>query len=281
MKIYKNNSDKLSLKNGTPCKISHKVVSRRKFLKEDYIGKRFGKWKVLDYVGKAYLKNRPQFARMFLCECECGRTSSVALSNLVYGLTKGCKICHLTKVDPVINDPIRRVWYRINSQCVEPWKNFDTFKHDVLPGRLDTLKKLGELDPNERTTLGAYGIYFLRKNPMEKYSPENCYWGTRKDVNHVPGPFPEGITLTELAKHTFYTAERIRQFSKKNGKNLIERALLPFIVKNLITKKGGKRKIYSRQAIPFLLTLRTIKGVKNREKFIAGFKYNLIINEAT
>jgi len=274
--MNKTNLSEKMLNDETGDGIHHEVCSRRKFLREDYIGKRFGRWEVIDYSGKAYVKNHFQFARMFLCKCDCGKISLVSLSNLTEGLTKGCKSCPLRKVNAVKNDPIRVLWYRINSRCVERWKNFNTFKHDVLPGRIDMLKKLGELNPTEKTKLGPYSIYFLRKNSMEKYSPQNCYWGTHKDMKHTWRHFSEGLTLAELGRETSYTIERLRQFSQENSNKIIEKCLLFYIIRTLTTPGGGKRRLYSKQAVPFLRKLRSIKGTKDREKFIMQVRSGLI-----
>lgn len=59
----------------------------RKYLIEDYIGKKFNKWTI---TGEAGIKHTFIMAK---CKCDCGYEDEIRLVNLIHGTSKGCKYC--------------------------------------------------------------------------------------------------------------------------------------------------------------------------------------------
>lgn len=67
-------------------------MSKVKEVKRLMVGKRFGRWEVLE-VAKS-IKNSH---KLYLCRCDCGKTHKVFRHNLVSGLSLGCKKCSYSR----------------------------------------------------------------------------------------------------------------------------------------------------------------------------------------
>lgn len=63
----------------------------RLYYHPDYIGKKFGKWTVLEYI--PHLKTP-----CWKCACECGTIRNVIISSLIKGDSTQCKKCHIKQL---------------------------------------------------------------------------------------------------------------------------------------------------------------------------------------
>jgi len=151
----------------------------------------------------------------WVCQCDCGGTTSVFMANLVRGNTRSCgcqQTAHFTK-HSMYGTKVYRVWGSMIQRCTNPndphfdryggrgiqvsddWRDFACFYRDM-----------GE--PN--------GLTLERINNDLGYSKENCCWATRKDQtrnrhNTVTYLFNgENLTLDEIAKQVGLSKELIR-----------------------------------------------------------------------
>ena len=99
------------------------VACKDKFNVADYIGKKIGKWTILEYAGLN--KNRSKLVK---CKCECGTESIKALSELLRkkDTVQGCKSCSgyrpskisIKRADiKAIPVEIVRMWTGIKARC--------------------------------------------------------------------------------------------------------------------------------------------------------------------
>lgn len=56
------------------------------------IGRRFGRWTVLESAGS--VRYARSTAKMWLCKCACGKTKIIPSGNLTGGKSRGCRSCH-------------------------------------------------------------------------------------------------------------------------------------------------------------------------------------------
>lgn len=143
------------------------------------MGRIFGKWKVIDFVG---VKNKLQ---RFSCKCKCGFTKTLYGSYLRAGKTKQCVTCHNREIarknikHGYWDTSTYKIWCAMLQRCNNPkstgykhygargikvcerWELFENFLKDMglRPGSL-TLDRIDN-DGN--------------------YEPSNCRWVTHKE----------------------------------------------------------------------------------------------------
>ena len=140
---------------------------------KDKTGMRFGKLTVIEYAGS----NAKQHS-LWLCKCECGKTTIVRGGNLTSGNTTscGCKDHHLAKTR------IYDIWHGMKSRCYRKnhvhYKNYggrgisvcDEWKNDFM-SFYDWAIKNGYDD----------SLTIDRINNDGNYCPENCRWVTQQE----------------------------------------------------------------------------------------------------
>lgn len=160
----------------------------KKYYIEDYVGKKYGKWTIIGDGGK-----RKCGARMFLCQCECGRKCKVEINKILDNDSRGCKFCccgaHLKKhglcktkiyqkwedIKKLCNCPTRKNYKYFGAKGIkvcEEWNNnFEAFYEWVEKTRSDESLVLDRIDKNG------------------DFSPENCTWVTKeqrmKDIGYI------------------------------------------------------------------------------------------------
>jgi len=112
----------------------------KKFDYKKFIGKKFGKWKILNYKGFVKSSN-PKFKShriyYFKCICNCGNIRLVPLNNLTSGRSKGCQSC-AAKKHGLAGTYLYGIWSNLmrknkerNIQVSKQWFVIKKFINDV------------------------------------------------------------------------------------------------------------------------------------------------------
>jgi hypothetical protein len=147
----------------------------------DEVGNVYEKLTVVEFAGKTKSGDS-----RWLCNCECGNTTTVARGELRKGSTKSCG-CHRASSEGATKgrkrSPEYTSWQEMKRRCdpnykdkhlysdrgitlCEQWKaSFNTFFADMGP------------KPFPEATVD-------RKNNDLGYSPENCRWATKMEQSH-------------------------------------------------------------------------------------------------
>lgn len=185
---------------------------------QEFIGKKFGKWTVLSYLGKN--KNR---AHQFEVKCECGNESISDKIALVKGKSTQCKSCARKISCGGENNPsykhgysspnhpqfhMHYIWCSIKQRCNNPKvKNFHRYGGrgiKICPQWENNFEQfvidMGEIPK-------GYSIDRIDNN--QGYFPENCRWVNKED----------NCNNTSLNVHYEFNGEKLSetQWSRKLG----------------------------------------------------------------
>lgn len=147
----------------------------------DLTGNKFGRLSVIEFVGQRRTKGG-ESKRTWLCQCECGKKTTVDTGNLVKGSTTscGCAAIECRTKHGMYNTRFYQIWGDMKQRCdnsttecfsryggrgisyEEAWQDFMKFKVDMFAQYQDDLT----LD---------------RINPNGSYCKENCQWVTKQE----------------------------------------------------------------------------------------------------
>lgn len=143
---------------------------------QDLTGRRFGRLIVLEYAGKRQTNHR------WLCECDCGKRTTVESGHLRSGVTKSCGCLQKEKVTRhgKCKTPEYKVWDNMISRCTSPtyigYANYGDRGITVCERWRNSfaafLKDMG-LRPSPNHSID-------RVNNEGNYEKANCRWATRR-----------------------------------------------------------------------------------------------------
>jgi len=152
---------------------------------KDITGKRFGRLRVLAFVGC----NKDQ-RRMFLCVCDCGKESEIIYSAIVSGRTKGCG-CQMRSGEWNVTHGAAKggkvtrlyyIWQGMKQRCLNSaqhgFRNYGARGISVCASWRDSFKSF------EKWALAngyRADLTLDRRNNNGNYSPRNCRWATWKE----------------------------------------------------------------------------------------------------
>jgi len=166
-----------TLNAGRSTKCNECMYKNRENL-EGMIGRKFGKWLVLEYAG---WKNRYY---QFLCECECGNKNILYSADLRAGKTTKCQHCH-NKVCAIKHglhrSKIYKVWTSLKQRCHNPNASF----FNRYGGRgITYCEDWDQFQPFYDWAMeNGYqeGLTIDRINNDGNYEPSNCRWVTHQE----------------------------------------------------------------------------------------------------
>lgn len=147
---------------------------------EDLSGKWFGMLRVVRPENPARLDR-------YVCFCECGRTVSRSVGDLVSGETRSCG-CIEKSLEPGGPDlsmcshhPLRGVWSVMRSRAKTKRENAGgevPKGYGIWPAWTESYKAFYAW---AYTTGWRPGLMLCKRVAEEDYTPDNCYWGSRAD----------------------------------------------------------------------------------------------------
>lgn len=154
---------------------------------KNLIGKKFGRLKVIKYVGKDENKQR-----IWLCKCDCGKEKRVSTRYLTSGDTKSCG-CLLSDTSREYYSKLNKTHGMTHTRLYTKWRgmidrcyNKNTNGYNNYGGR--GIKVCDEWKNNFENfydwaikTGYKDGLTIDRINVNEDYSPSNCKWATVKE----------------------------------------------------------------------------------------------------
>lgn len=133
-----------------------------------------------------YIKNK-NYARRFLCKCDCGNEAIVRLTSLRSGRTRSCG-CYMRKravesntVHGCFGTRLYGIWNGMLNRCRNP--KVKSYRNYGAKGITVCEEWLSFVVFKDWATLHGYrdDLTIERKNGKGNYEPSNCKWATMKE----------------------------------------------------------------------------------------------------
>lgn len=165
----------------------------------DFIGKRFGNWTVLAFAGVA----KAGRDRLWLCKCDCGKTSKVKTYYLTKGYSTKCVYCAKHTKRYYSEELPEVTWKRVRRSAAKRNIPLKVTRQEAYSLFLQQNKKckLTGLDLRLPTHGGdeAWTASLDRIDSEKPYTINNVQW-IHKDVNRIKNIFDEPYFLSLCRK---------------------------------------------------------------------------------
>jgi hypothetical protein len=170
---------------------------------DDIVGKKFGRWTIIEYLGRDPNSNAPYFE----CLCDCGIIKRVQKNSLVSGDTVSCG-CYQREIvtkHGMTGTPEKRTWDSIKKRCY----NENNQRYIDYGGRgIIVCTRWLESFLNFYNDMGPRpkGTSLDRRDNDGNYEPGNCRWATIEEQNNNKRNNifyyyrEESLTIAQLSK---------------------------------------------------------------------------------
>lgn len=178
----------------------------------------FDNWTVIEFSHCAYSNNQ----EFYKCQCACGNIKIIRKSQLVNGRTKSCG-CNRGSWK-ITHNASRTKLYQIYLHMKDLCCNVNSSRFQSIPidkfWAEDFLNFKKWADENEYKD----GMYLVRKNFDDGYTPQNCYWDYNKNLAYCSVKYEyngESLTLKELSDKYNINYSKL-QNRLKNGLSIVD-----------------------------------------------------------
>jgi hypothetical protein len=241
------------------------MTKRKQFRESDYLGKTYNYLTILKFTQIKKIETGQQFNRYCLCRCKCGVEKEFSFGNVKAGLSKSCGCKPYTSHNPYTKTRIYKTYHGIKARCYN--KSIPAYKYYGAKGvKMCPVWKKNFRNFYDWSMSNGYKDWLTidRLDPNGDYSPKNCRWATYKQQANNKR-LSHRLTMSNLAKITGYSSERIRQLTNNSY-------LKGYIIKRIHTGKNT-RYIYSEGAVN-LLKRRRAKNLNKIHFYRRGTNQN-------
>lgn len=142
-------------------------------------GQRYGQLTVMHEAARMYQPSG-QFARSFMCKCDCGQMKRVRLAHLRHDRVRSCG-CIADPVHGLVGTPLHNTWRGMKMRCDNPnYAGAHIYSERGIAVCKEWSDSFLEFDKWSKANGYAEGLTIDRVDNEKGYEPSNCRWVTPK-----------------------------------------------------------------------------------------------------